>query len=89
MVLEYRLQILTPLLMVFLICIYISNRAVSKVNYISGPLCGLGGLMVSALDCQVGYHGSETPSGRDNFQTISMSSSYSTCPGLSIRGGTW
>ena len=41
--------------------------------------------MVSALDFQAGYHGLESRSGRDNFQTISTPSSYSTCPGLSIK----
>ena len=41
--------------------------------------------MVSALDFQVGYRGFESRSGRDNFQTISAPSSYSTCPGLSIK----
>ena len=46
---------------------------------------GLGGLVVSALDFQAGYRGFESRSGRDNFQTISMPSSYSTCPGLSIK----
>ena len=38
--------------------------------------------MVSALDFQAGYLGFESRSGQDNFQTISTSSSYSTCPGL-------
>ena len=38
--------------------------------------CGLGGLVVSALDFQAS---------RDDFQTISTSSSYSTCRGLSIK----
>ena len=41
--------------------------------------------MVSALDFQAGYRGFESRSGRDNFQTISTPSSYSTCPGLSIK----
>ena len=41
--------------------------------------------MVSTLNFQAGYHGSESRSGRDNFQTISVPSSYSTCPGLSIK----
>ena len=41
--------------------------------------------MVSALDFQAGYLGFESRSGRDNFQTISTPSSYSTCPGLSIK----
>ena len=40
--------------------------------------------MVSPFDFQAGYHEFESPSGQDNFQTISMPSSYSTCPGLSI-----
>ena len=41
--------------------------------------------MVSALDFQAGYRGFESRSGRDNFQTISTPSSYSTCPELSIK----
>ena len=41
--------------------------------------------MVSALDFQAGYRGFESHSGRDNFQTISTPSSYSTCLGLSIK----
>ena len=41
--------------------------------------------MVSALDFQAGYRRFESRSGRDNFQTISTHSSYSTCPGLSIK----
>ena len=41
--------------------------------------------MVSALDFQAGYRGFESRSGRDNFQTISTPSSYSTCPGLGIK----
>ena len=44
-----------------------------------------GGLVVSALDFQAGYRGFESRSGRDNFQTISAPSSYSTCPGLSRK----
>ena len=46
---------------------------------------GLVGLVVSALNFQAGYHGFESRSGQDNFQTISTPSSYSTCPGLSIK----
>ena len=45
---------------------------------------GLGGLVVSALDFKAGYRGFESRSGQNNFQTISMPSSYSTCPVLSI-----
>ena len=41
--------------------------------------------MVSALDFQAGYRGFESRSGRDNFLTIITPSSYSTCPGLSIK----
>ena len=41
--------------------------------------------MVSALDFQAGYLGFESSLGRDNFQIISMPSSYSMCPGLSIK----
>ena len=41
--------------------------------------------MVSALHFQAGYRGFESRSGRDNFQTIITPSSYSTCPGLSIK----
>ena len=40
---------------------------------------------LGALDFQAGYRGFESRSGRDNFQTIIMPSSYSTCPGLSIK----
>ena len=47
--------------------------------------CELGGLVVSALDFQAGYRGFESRSGRDNFQIIITPSSYSTCPGLSIK----
>ena len=50
---------------------------------------GLGGLEVSALDFQAGYSGFKSHSGRDNFQTISTPSSYSTCPGLSIKWTGW
>ena len=48
-------------------------------------ICGLDGLVVSALDFQAGYHGFESHSGWDNFQTICMPSSYLTFPGLSIQ----
>ena len=48
-------------------------------------ISGLGGLVVSALDFQAVYRGFESRSGRDNFQTIITPSSYSTCPGLSIK----
>ena len=41
--------------------------------------------MVSALDFQAGYRGFESCSSQDNFQTSSTPSSYSTCPGLSIK----
>ena len=44
-----------------------------------------GGLVVNALDFQAGYRGFEYRSGRDNFETISTPSSYSTRPGLSIK----
>ena len=47
-------------------------------------VCGLGGLVVRALDFHAGYRGFESRLGRDNFQTISTSSSYSTYPGSSI-----
>ena len=46
---------------------------------------GLGGLVVNALDFQAGYHGFESRSGGDNFQTIITPNSYSTCTGLSIK----
>ena len=49
------------------------------------PMSGLGGLVVSALDFQAVYRGFESHSGRDNFQTIITTCSYSTCPGLSIK----
>ena len=45
--------------------------------------------MVRALDFQAGYRGFESRSGRDNFQTISTSSSYTTCLGLSIKWTGW
>ena len=45
--------------------------------------------MVSALDFQAGYHGFESCSSRDNFQTIGMPSSYSMCSGLSIKWTGW
>ena len=54
------------------------NRLANQHRFTSG----LGGLVVSALDFQAGYR---RFSGRDNFQTISTPSSYSTCPGLSIK----
>ena len=41
--------------------------------------------MVSALDFQAGYRGFESPLSRDNFQTITTSSSFSTYSGLSIK----
>ena len=41
--------------------------------------------MVSAFDLQAGYRRFESRSGGDNFLTISTPSSYSTCPGLSIK----
>ena len=51
--------------------------------------CGLDGLVVSALDFQAGYRRFESCSGRDNFQTISTPTSYSTYPGLSIKWTGW
>ena len=41
--------------------------------------------MVSALVFETGHRGFESRSGRDNLQTIGTPSSYSTCPGLSIK----
>ena len=41
--------------------------------------------MVSALDFQACYREFESRRSRDNFQTVSAPSSYSTCPGLSIK----
>ena len=41
--------------------------------------------MVSTLDFQAGHLGFKFRSGRDNFQIISMPSSYLMCPGLSIK----
>ena len=41
--------------------------------------------MVSALDFEAGYRGFESRSVRDNIQTINTPSSFSTCPGLSIK----
>ena len=58
--------------------VYIPNRSTSHF----GGLCGL---VVNALDFQAGYFGFESRSGRDNFQTTSTPSSYSTCFGLSIK----
>ena len=58
---------------------------VFKLRILINTPCGLGGLVVSALDFQTGYRGFESRSGRDNFQTIITPSSYSTCPGLSIK----
>ena len=45
--------------------------------------------MVSVLDFQVGYRRFESRLGRDNFQTISTPSSYSTFLGLSIKWTGW
>ena len=45
--------------------------------------------MVSALDFHKGYSRFESRWGRDNFYTISTPSSYSTCPGLSIKWTGW
>ena len=45
--------------------------------------------MISVLDFQAGYHGFESRSGQDNFQTISTPNSYSTCLGLSIKLTGW
>ena len=53
--------------------------------FISSQKRGLGGLVVSALDFQAGFHGLKSRLGQDSFQTISMPSSYLTCPGLSIK----
>ena len=41
--------------------------------------------MVSTVGFQAGYRRFEFRSGRDNFQTVSTPSLYSTCPGLSIK----
>ena len=41
--------------------------------------------MLGTVDFQAEYRGFESHSGRDNFQTISTPSSYSTCPGLSVK----
>ena len=51
---------------------YTSSTAVGKVG------CGQ---VISSHDFQAGFRGFESRSGRDNFQTISTPSSYSTCPG--------
>ena len=58
---------------------------VQMIDVIKPFLCGLGGLVVSALDFLVGCCGFESRSSRDNFQTISTPSLYLTCPGLSIK----
>ena len=73
------------------ICQILTTRYTSctrKRCTLSSMVCGDGGLVVSALDFQAGYCGFESRSGRDNFQTISTPSSYSTCRGLSIKW-TW
>ena len=41
--------------------------------------------MVNILDSQVEGRGFESRAGRENFEIISTPSSYSTCPGLSIK----
>ena len=61
------------------------NFIAFKVDNCSTENAGLCGLAVSALDFQTGYCGFESRSGRDNLQTIRMPSSYSMCPGLSIK----
>ena len=64
---------------------FIRITTVYKLDFRCPHARGLGGLVVSALDFQAGYRGFEARSGRDNFQTIITPSSYSTCPGLSIK----
>ena len=49
------------------------------------PFCELGGLVVSALDFQDGISWVRIPLGSRQFLTIITPSSYSTCPGLSIK----
>ena len=68
-------------------CLYVTQLPCSVKNLKTelSLKSRLGGLVVSALDFQAGYRGFESRSGRDNFQTISTPSSYSTCPGLSIK----
>ena len=58
---------------------------VQMIDVIKPFLCGLDGLVVSALDFLVGCCGFESRSSRDNFQTISTPSLYLTCPGWSIK----
>ena len=64
---------------------YIGSKSYLRNTIDHMVFSGLGGLVVSALDIQAGYCGFESRSGRDNFQIISTPSSYSTCPGLSIK----
>ena len=60
--------------------VYISSSMITMVMW-----SVLGGLVVSILYFQAGYCGFESRSGQDKFQTTSTPSSYSTCPGLSIK----
>ena len=50
---------------------------------------GLGGIVVSILGLQAEGRRFESRLGRDIFQTISTPSSYSACPGLSIKWTGW
>ena len=65
--------------------LYERQECTIKRGLSSTKSCGLGGLVVSALDFQAGYRRFEPRSG----QTISTPSSYPTCPGLSIKWTGW
>ena len=45
--------------------------------------------MVNALDLKAEGCGFKSRCDREHFQTISTPSSYSTCPGLIIKGTCW
>ena len=62
-----------------------ADNSVYKVKLTQLRICGLGVLVVSALDFQAGHREFESRTGQDKFQTTSTPSSYSTCHGLSIK----
>ena len=59
---------------------YIGKIILTNMNFIGATY-----IRVSKLSLHTWYRGFESRSGRDNFQTIITPSSYSTCPGLSIK----
>ena len=83
MILDQGLHCLSPIQQLLISSDKKSRCILTMIDYATRG--GLGGLVVSALDFQAGYRGFESRSGRDNFQTIFTPSSYSTCPGLSIK----